>query len=543
MLQAQLDSARYYEYNADYVKALNFYIAWHNNATDTLSDIWFDSNLAMAKCYRLNGMLGEGLLAFEKGINNAVVSKKKYYELKYRIYLADYFLWVDELTSLKYSNSVKETELIDYPNLWVIHLHRRAALFNVLKNFKKNKLYADTAFVLAERSLKKAKEIGFEDAQATCYNELADLNESAGRFTLSLSYYDSAAYIFKKNNNLVDYVNVNINLSRLYLKMNQLPKVIKILDKAIPIAEQFNWYFHLYPLYDTKKKYYLAIGDSLNYYKNWVYNVKNYNQSIRKRTESELLKVQTQFSVKEKERNLEIKNQQYISEKIKKQRLTIVTVFLAIIIAIVIYFYFSKKRDAEKLAKLLNENRFLLGESNHRIKNNLQLIVSLLARETLTQKGSEITKLQEIASKIESIATLHQQLYTHDKKSVILLNEYLTEIMKNFEGFLDSRAIKYQLNSKVGEVSIEKAMYLGLLLVELVINSLKYAFIKENSNPELVINVTEKNNTINFSYYDNGVGIKQGQKLKLVTLLSQQLKAMSNVSAQKGFHFTLQFKV
>jgi two-component sensor histidine kinase len=536
---ANLDSALYYQQNDNYIKAQSFYIEWQNTTTDTLSREWFEANLNLAKCYRVNGFLSEGLLVLEKGIEKAVRHNFKYSELKHRIYLSDYFLWIEELRALKYSNLVKIDELENYPDLKTIYLHRRAALYNVLAKYFDDSRYADTAYSLAENSLLLAKKIDFKDAQATAYNELADLNESAGFFNLSLQYYDSAAYIFKQENKLVDYVNVGINRSRLFLKLNQLPEVDEILNKVIPIAELNNWYFHLYPLYDTKKKYYLALGDSLNYYKYWVINVKHYNNYIRKRTESELLKVQTQFDLKDKERVLEIRNQAYKTEKAKKQRLTLVLLLLIVLIIIIILFSFFKQRDAKKLEKLLKENQFLLGESNHRIKNNLQLIVSLLARETIGQEGKEISKLQEIASKVESISTLHRQLYTKSDKKSANLKEYVNDIVENFIPFFEPRNVSCKTNVELEVVEIEKAIYIGLLLVELIMNSLKYAFNEEKDSPEILIDISESPNKMTITYSDNGVGVKEGTTLKLISTLSRQLDGEFFVENKNGFYYQL----
>jgi two-component sensor histidine kinase len=541
-IKAQLDSAQYYKENHDYFKALNFYEEWVNSTSDTLSDTWFEANLDLAKCYRLNGQFTEGLQAFEIGIRRAAQNKNNYFELKYSIYLADYFIWIDELEALKYINKVNEDKLVDYPDLQVIYLHRRAAVYNVLYHFFKNNSYMDTAIVLANKSLFLAKEINFKDAQATCLNELAHLYQSIGNYTLALSYYDSSSTIFREENRLIEYVNVRNNLAGLYLSMNKADQVPKVLEEPIEIAKQYGWLDQLYPMYHTKRKYFLSIGDSVNYYKTWVLASEMYNQIVKKRSKLDLLKLQTQFDVVEKEKNIELKNQQLTVERNRRIGLIVLVCLLVFLITIVVVSYVFKKRDADKLSILLNENQFLLGESNHRIKNNLQLIVSLLARETFGKKGTEISKLQEISAKIESIATLHQQLYTNDDKLTINLNNYLSEIFENFRGFLEPRNISLETNFKAKDVSIEKAMHLGLLVVELLINSLKYAFIKENEKPQINFEIAQDTNSVWLKYTDNGVGLKEGAQPKLIGLLVQQLKGKSAILNEKGFVFSLKLK-
>ncbi|MGY6561282.1 MAG: sensor histidine kinase [Luteibaculaceae bacterium] len=536
-VNAQIDSARFYEKNGDYYKALGFYTAWYNNATDTLSNNWFNNNLAMAKCYRLNGMLGEGLLAFEKGIRNAEFAANEYYELKYKIYLGDYFLWIDEITALSYFKLIPVNRLYKYPDLEIIFHHRKATLYNVLEEFFDNIAYVDSALHLATLSLSKAKQIGYQDAIATSFNEIANLNEKLLLYDIANLYYDSAAYIFNQEENLIDYVNVHINKSRLNVKMQNWPELIKSFNTAVAIAEKNDWHFYLFPLYHIKKNYYLQIGDSLNYYKYYVLEESNYVKNLKNRAQEDLLKLQTQFNLKEREQNLELKNQQYINEKAKKQGLALLTIFLVLFIAVGFYFYAIKKRDARKLRILLAENEFLLGESNHRIKNNLQLIISLLARETDNQDGIEISKLQEIASKIESISTLHQQLYkAADKKSVDLKN-YLEDILENFQGLMLDNKVDKSVICDNQIISIEKAMYFGLLTAELVMNTLKYAFVGQTENPKIELRLIQKDTQVIYHYKDNGVGIPEGEKVQLALLLARQLKSEVKTYNDDGFNF------
>lgn len=216
---------------------------------------------------------------------------------------------------------------------------------------------------------------------------------------------------------------------------------------------------------------------------------------------------------------------------------------LLFLLLVIVALFLNVQRKSKVLSNLLKENQFLLGESNHRIKNNLQLIVSLLARENLNQHTTEISKLQEVASKIDSIATLHQQLYTRDEKQSIELNEYLGEILENFQDFFETRAIKLHFSIEKIKAPIDKAMYTGLLLTELVINSLKHAFEDDTSSKYIELSVKHVNQNCVFKYADNGMGFSPDKKLKLANLLVTQIEGTSKQDSRKGFEFEMKFRI
>lgn len=188
-------------------------------------------------------------------------------------------------------------------------------------------------------------------------------------------------------------------------------------------------------------------------------------------------------------------------------------------------FVFVIRNKNKTLKKLSNENLFLLGEANHRIKNNLQLISSLLAKEINKSNGYEINALTNMATKIGAIASLHQQLYVHKEKESISLDKYLNDVHQNLQPILHTHQIESQVALAPVTCSINTAVYIGLLMNELFMNSAKHAFDVHCTEKKIALSLQVTNNTIALHYTDNGRGIPKDKKPKLVYLLCRQLKA------------------
>ncbi|MDK2771920.1 MAG: sensor histidine kinase [Flavobacterium sp.] len=194
------------------------------------------------------------------------------------------------------------------------------------------------------------------------------------------------------------------------------------------------------------------------------------------------------------------------------------------------------------MEKYSKENEFLIRETNHRVNNNLQLI-SLLISETLRKKQSEENKKDfiRLQAKVDSIALLHRYLYTSNNVNTVNLKKYLTEVKNNFSPVEYEQKLKVNLEIDTIEIQSDYAMYIGLLITELVINSIKHAFDKTQEKIIQIKLIKEEKGVI-FDYQDNGKNaIDKTIQPKLVNQLCQQLLVNSIIETQNGFH--LNFKL
>lgn len=235
-------------------------------------------------------------------------------------------------------------------------------------------------------------------------------------------------------------------------------------------------------------------------------------------------------------------SKQTINE-IKKSQILILIVVVFFVSGFLFLIYHVKKIKIinSQLESYAKENEFLISETNHRVNNNLQLI-SILITDTLRKKNNESNKIEfeRLLSKVETIASLHRHLYQTKNKDKVELKNYILELKNNFKTIIKEKNISIHFDLDIINIHPDEAMYLGLLVTELIINSVKHAFnATQEKHIHLQINWNEANKEIEFKYQDNGeFGIGKEIHPLLVLQLSQQLNVYPILNTDTGFSIT-----
>ncbi len=202
-----------------------------------------------------------------------------------------------------------------------------------------------------------------------------------------------------------------------------------------------------------------------------------------------------------------------------------------------------------KLKESLEEKDILLKEVHHRVKNNLQIISSLLNLDQAAKHNEASNNLlTQARQRIKSMALIHKNLYQFDNLARIEVESYLKELIQNLDKAYnpDSDKIKYRIKAHDLELDVDLAIPIGLIVTELVSNSYKYAFVP--GNPGLVTVQLRKNqNLLELEVLDNGIGLPKDLDIKevsslglrLVNMLCDQLNGSFVYKAEIGskFHF------
>lgn len=211
----------------------------------------------------------------------------------------------------------------------------------------------------------------------------------------------------------------------------------------------------------------------------------------------------------------------------------------------------QRKSDEIQLKKSLDEKEALLKEVYHRVKNNMQIISSLLNLQIANVQGKESKDiLKDSQSRIKSMAMIHEKLYMSKDLGHINFKEYVEHLVTD---------IFYTYGVKVGaitpilrieniELNMETAIPLGLIINEIVINSLKFAFPQGKGSIKIIFK--SFNNTLTLTVADDGIGIPENidyQKtdslgLQLVTNLVNQLNGEISLDTKQGTEFNITFK-
>ncbi|MEP4532660.1 MAG: histidine kinase dimerization/phosphoacceptor domain -containing protein [Cyclobacteriaceae bacterium] len=205
----------------------------------------------------------------------------------------------------------------------------------------------------------------------------------------------------------------------------------------------------------------------------------------------------------------------------------------------------------EIIEKALVERESLLKEIHHRVKNNLQIIASLLYLQSGKFENEDFKKvLEEGQGRVRSMALIHQKLYENDDLKSIPFGEYLTELLSEIKASFGHAMEKVKLDIQADDVQfdVETAVPLGLIVNELATNAFKYAFDGLDQG-SFSIALTKEGEHFVLSVSDNGKGIPSGIDIKktrslglrLVKMLSVQLEAEYAFESQEGTHFTMKF--
>jgi two-component sensor histidine kinase len=213
-----------------------------------------------------------------------------------------------------------------------------------------------------------------------------------------------------------------------------------------------------------------------------------------------------------------------------------------------------RKQTENKITASLKEKETLLQEIHHRVKNNMAVVASLLKLQ-MNNTTNEETKiaLQDSQNRIQTISLIHESLYRSDNLSTINMQTYLNQLCHAvLHGYDTNGKVSLKLNIEDFSVGIKQASPLGLIVNELITNSLKYAF-PDNKEGEITLNlISNQENEAELTVSDNGVGIPEGfvlndvdsLGLKLVKAIAEnQLDGSINMKSNNGTKFIIKFKI
>lgn len=358
-------------------------------------------------------------------------------------------------------------------------------------------------------------------------------------------------------------VKIYVLASNIYLETNRKKEAQQYINKAIDLLKPDDYYELKLNIYTTKYKVEDAIG---NYKTALIYYIKQgdikeeENIKINKNKINEL---QIDFDVTDKNnkiKNLELAQLKKTIEN-KKQKENLVYLSIALILALLSTFFYVRNHkiikkknfiiENEKLLtqKSLSEKETLLKEIHHRVKNNMQLVISLLKIQSLDAKQLSIEEFINVSeARITSMALIHENLYQNDTLDKVCFKDYLYNLTHSIIGSQHS-AKEIELQTTVGDtfLDIQTAIPIGLIVNELVNNAYKHAFISK-PNGKIDIALTEHQGEFKLSVSDNGIGFKQNQKktdglgLELVKLLVSQIKGVLQMDTTTGTRYTIKFQ-
>ena len=212
----------------------------------------------------------------------------------------------------------------------------------------------------------------------------------------------------------------------------------------------------------------------------------------------------------------------------------------------------AERRQTESTLKnALQEKEVLLREVHHRVKNNLAVVVSLLSMQAKRMNDEQVrVALEESRSRIAAMSLIHENLYRSESLAEIPLKEYVAALYSSLQQAMmqGPGGIALSMGGLPVSLSMEQAVPCGLVLNELITNSLKYAYPEGGPGAIRIEAAVTPGNRLQLDYFDDGIGLPEdfdpattnSLGMRIVTLLVEnQLGGTLAWEIQKGAHFTL----
>ncbi|WP_194775257.1 tetratricopeptide repeat-containing sensor histidine kinase [Pararhodonellum marinum] len=408
----------------------------------------------------------------------------------------------------------------------------------------------DEALTYFQRSAKIGERYGFYNNLSDTYIALAELHTQIGDFEeAEISGQKALNYAELLENDFM-VVRSLLSLGKLKNQAEDYDSGIAYLEKSIQIATaDFGDMYYLGLIYLELSKAFEGknqINESLAAYKKYhELNQLVFNADADQR----IAQLQTEMEVSQKESTIFLQEARLKAQEILQVSTLILTGFMLIFLAILYRFFIRKKKYSLILEKQNKEKEFLLKEIHHRVKNNLQTISSLLSLQTDQIEDPELRSIMlESQNRVQSMGIIHQNLYQGENLSAIEMKQYFQNLGRYIIDSFDA-AERITLDCDMGhlELDVDRAIPIGLIVNELITNSLKYAF-PEHRKGIIRINLTETNSHLLLKIADNGIGIAKDADIKgtgfgtqLIKLLTCQLDGKMTLVTHKGTEVSFEF--
>ena len=413
---------------------------------------------------------------------------------------------------------------------------------------------------------------------ARCYiNSYCALKKFGAARPYAIQLLNMVNTLKLSNNAIISYYTVAI---RFFIAAGEINEANKYLEKHNEIASKLNNFYYL----AANQKLRFMIDTSQHNYEKAVAHLTEFNRlndSATMETKNrQVHELQVQYETEKKQNDILVKDQRIQllikQDELQKSKLqqasTIrnisfsVVALLIIIMALLYSRYLLKQRTNKKLEMqrkeistqnhtlhhLLNEKEWLLKEIHHRVKNNLQIVMSLLNSQSVyINNDAALTAIHDSQHRVHAMSLIHQKLYGSENASSIDMSFYIRELVSYLrDSFNTAQRIRFELNVDALELDVSQAVPLGLILNEAITNSIKYAF---PNNKEGVITISLSNKGQQrylLTISDNGIGMPIHMKNKkpgslgmsLMAGLSEDLDGHFSIENNNGTHIKISFE-
>jgi two-component sensor histidine kinase len=529
----------------------------------------------------------EGLVLLEQGKNYQLIStpdkalflmlkakrifdRNKYKEslIRANVYLAEYYRSLQKFLDGEQHirQALLESKRTKIEDKLRINLYNRAA---ALKTETRDH---DSAFYYSKLATDLAQKIGMFNEKAISLNEVGFVYENINKYDKALENYEEAKKLWFESKELRNWVLVTENIARTYRKMGQYAKSNEIAFEAAKIAKGRNWNANLLSIYILIGGNYVMMD---NFSKAHEYGYQGMALELilyKEKNLKEIKEIKAKYETEKKEellkeKNKEIRNSQdkinYQRKSERKLYVSIVVLIVSLIIlaylainrALILSQLKTKSKELEtsnlNLNSSLKKSEVLLQEVHHRVKNNLQFITSIIELEIESNSiSSKKDILTDISRRISAMSLVHELLYNEENVESIVAKKYIEDLVVSIDEMINRQKIPIQFELEIDNMlfEVKQCIAIGMIISELVSNSIKHAFLNQKQ-PIISIQLLKKkeSNLISLKVKDNGSGYSKetvsnkGLGSRLVHIFTVQLEGTYSINSKNQFLFQFEF--
>lgn len=428
---------------------------------------------------------------------------------------------------------------------------------NISSAYQNNKQY-DSAYYFAKKGLEVSLPLQHSDDLLSCKLNMASaligMNKTADAQSL-LNEIESDKALSNMQSNKIGFYFAG---SELYLKLKLPQRALQYATKGLAFATSIN---RKEPMMAFYEKMASACNAMNNYKQAYIYadsakiisdtllNEENLRQVNEMSTVYETVEKTKQIDKLTLENSLSIA--EATSRKKERNYFIISSILFLVLTAVAYKAYVSNKKKREKLdeqnhiiEKQLAEKEVLLREIHHRVKNNLQIVSSLLSLQSNYIKDeTALSAVLDGKNRVESMGLIHQNLYQEANLAVVDIQSYISNLCDNLFASYNIQPEKISLLKQIEKVNldVDTVIPLGLIINELVTNCLKYAFVNKQKGV-IHIRLYERENQLSLCVHDDGVGLpadfdsknKKSFGYRMIQAFLQKLKGSIHIYTDNG---------
>lgn len=413
------------------------------------------------------------------------------------------------------------------------------SLHNFKGDFKQGLRFNKLGLSVA-RDLNSSRYIG------ESYVNISDSFLGMNELDSSLFFIRKAIEIFRSNEDKVNLSRALNSGAGLYLKKGEYQTALKFSEEVKELNSLGNLDLKVKNAFNLAKAY-AGVGQMNLAYSSLMEAYATKDSLLNESLNEKIIELTTQYETEKNERKiLELERNQIETDlnlaQSKNQRnvfILIAVLVLGLSISLFILYKIKSKSEAT-IAKSLAEKETLLKEIHHRVKNNLQVVSSLLSMQSrfITDENA-LGAVNEGQARVESMALIHQKLYQESNLSGVNAKEYieeLAEILK--QSYSTNSEIEFEYEVENLMIDVDTIIPIGLIINELICNSLKHAF-PEKTEGTIKIELKETSDELKLTVSDNGIGSQntitdKSFGMVLIDSLAMKLKATRQVDTKNG---------